>query len=230
MMETLDLGDLQFRVRWSTGRKTLGLTVERDGSLTLAAPMRCPGERLQKFAESRRFWVYVQLAKRNLLDRPVPIKEFVNGEGFTYLGRTYRLKLVEPSASEPLRLVAGRFELHQDRAAEAQTLFRAWFIRSGKVWLTRRVHRLAREVAVEPTGVQIQELGYRWGSCGKNHRLYFHWRVMTLPSSLVEYVIVHELLHLVEPHHTPAFWRRVARVMPDYERRKQALAECGGRV
>jgi len=212
MMETLDLGDLQFRVRWSTRRKTLGLTVERDGSLTLAAPVRCPEDRLQKFAESRRFWVYVQLAKRNLLDRPVPIKEFVNGEGFTYLGRTYRLKLVKPSDSEPLRL------------------FRAWFIRSGRAWLARRVERLAPQVGVEPAGVQVQDLGYRWGSCGKNGRLYFHWRVMTLPASLTEYVVLHELVHFKEPHHTPAFWRRVARVMPDYERRKQALAECGGRV
>ena len=229
-MDTLDFGDLHFRVRRSARRKTLGLTVERDGSLTLALPETCPLEWATQFAESRRFWVYVQLAKRNLLTRPVPIKEFVNGEGFTYLGRTYRLKLVDPTEVEPLRLVGGRFELHRDRTMEAEAVFRTWFIRTGKAWLTRRVHRLAREVGVEPTGVQIQELGYRWGSCGKNHRLYFHWRVMTLPASLVEYVVVHELVHLLEPHHTPAFWRRVARAMPDFERRKQALAVHGGQL
>jgi len=229
-MDTLDLDDLHFRVRRSARRKTLGLTVERDGSLTLALPETCPVERATQFAESRRFWVYVQLAKRNLLNQPVPIKEFVNGEGFTYLGRTYRLKLVDPTKPEPLRLVGGRFELHRGRTTEAEAVFRAWFIRTGKTWLTRRVQRLAREVGVEPTGVQIQELGYRWGSCGKNHRLYFHWRVMTLPASLVEYVVVHELVHLVEPHHTPTFWRRVARAMPDFERRKHALAAHGGQL
>lgn len=172
----------------------------------------------------------MQLAKRDLLTQPVPIKGFVNGEGFTYLGRAYRLKLVEPIHPEPLRLTGGRFELHRNRTQEAEADFRAWFIRNGKAWLTRRVHRLAREVGVEPTGVQIQDLGYHWGSCGKNKRLYFHWRVMTLPASLVEYVIVHELVHLLEPHHTPAFWRKVARAMPDYERRKLALAQHGGHL
>lgn len=229
-MDALDLGDLHIHIRWSTRRKTLGLTVERDGSLTLAAPATCPLERLRKFAESRRFWIYVQLAKRNLLGKPVPIKEFVSGEGFTYLGRNHRLKLVDPNGLEPLRLVAGRFELHRDRLDDAEAVFRAWFVRNGRAWLTRRVQRLAPEVGVEPTGVQVQDLGYRWGSCGRNRRLYFSWRVMTLPASLIEYVIAHELVHLHEPHHTPAFWRRVARVLPDFERRKQALAEHGGQL
>ena len=98
-MDHLDLGDLQFQVRWSTRRKTLGLTVERDGSLTLAAPQKCLEDRLVRFARAKTFWVYTQLAKRDLLRRTYEPKEFVSGEGFTYLGRTYRLKLVEPDGA-----------------------------------------------------------------------------------------------------------------------------------
>jgi predicted metal-dependent hydrolase len=64
--------------------------------------------------------------------------------------------------------------------------------------------------------VTVQDLGYRWGSCGKGGRLYFHWRTILLPPRIVDYVVVHELVHLLEPHHTPEFWQRVERAMPDY--------------
>ena len=82
--------------------------------------------------------------------------------------------------------------------------------------------------------VQVRELGYRWGSCGHKGDLYFHWRVAMLPRTLIEYVVVHELVHLIEPHHTNAFWDRVERVVSDWcdaygglRLRKQWLAENG---
>jgi hypothetical protein len=93
-----------------------------------------------------------------------------------------------------------------------------------------RVERQAGRLEVEPGGVEVRELGYRWGSCGKGGRLYFHWRSILLPPRIVEYVVVHELVHLREPHHTPAFWRAVERVLPDYAARKQWLAEHGASV
>ena len=75
--------------------------------------------------------------------------------------------------------------------------------------------------------VRVQDLGYRWGSCGKGGWLYFHWKTILLPARIVEYVVVHELAHLHEPHHTPAFWLRVERALPDFERRRAWLSERG---
>ena len=80
---------------------------------------------------------------------------------------------------------------------------------------------------VDPAGVRVQDLGYRWGSCGKGGWLYFHWKTILLPARIAEYVVVHEMAHLHEPHHTPEFWRRVERAMPDYEVRKIWLSEHG---
>jgi len=65
-------------------------------------------------------------------------------------------------------------------------------------------------------GVVVRELGYRWGSCSRGDTLNFHWRAVQLPPRITEYVIVHELVHLLEPHHKPAFWKRLERAMPDY--------------
>jgi predicted metal-dependent hydrolase len=227
-VDTLDPGDLHYQVRWSTRRKTLGLTVERDGSLTLAAPEACPMDRLRKFAESRRFWVYVQLARRDLLHRVYEPKSFVTGEGFSYLGRHYRLLLVEADEDAPLRLRDGRLQLHRDRAQDGPALLRRWYARLGQGWLSRRVQRLAAHAGVEPPPIQIQDLGYRWGSCGRNGRLYFNWRVMALPTPLVEYVVAHELVHLRESHHTQRFWRLLGRIMPDNGQFRERLARTGG--
>ena len=228
MMDHLDLGDLHFRVRWSTRRKTLGLTVERDGTITLAAPVGCSEDRLVKFARSRTYWVYIQLAKRDLLNRPREAREFVTGEGFTYLGRTYRLLLVDPDGGAPLSLKAGRLQLHRDRVNNGHDLLRRWYIKLGNAWLNDRVQRIASHAGVDAPAVQVQELGFRWGSCGRNGRLYFHYQVMTLPPALVEYVVAHELVHLKEPHHTPTFWRLLSRILPDFELRRDRLAQVGG--
>ena len=82
-------------------------------------------------------------------------------------------------------------------------------------------------MGVAPTGLEIRDLGHRWGSCAKSAKLNFHWATILLPASIVEYVVVHELAHLAEPNHTPEFWLRVERTMPDYAQRRQWLAEHG---
>ena len=88
-------------------------------------------------------------------------------------------------------------------------------------------HDAVRDEWKEELGVKVQDLGYRWGSCGKGDWLYFHWKAILLPARIAEYVVVHEIAHLHEPHHTPAFWLRVERAMPDYAQRKAWLAEHG---
>jgi hypothetical protein len=80
---------------------------------------------------------------------------------------------------------------------------------------------------VEPASVTVRDLGYRWGSCGKGGRLYFHWKTIMLPPPILEYVVVHELAHTHEANHSPAFWKRVERVLPDFAARKAWLAEQG---
>ncbi|HMQ72548.1 MAG TPA: M48 family metallopeptidase, partial [Rubrivivax sp.] len=94
-------------------------------------------------------------------------------------------------------------------------------------WLASKVKDFASRMDVAPTGVRVQDLGYRWGSCGKGDWLYFHWKTILLPARIAEYVVVHEMAHLHEPHHTPEFWRRVERALPDFERSKTWLAERG---
>jgi hypothetical protein len=225
-LSKLQVDDLQLHVRRSAQRKTMQITVERDGELMLSAPPEVGEMTLRAFVLAKRFWIYTKLAEKDRVQRQVPRKEFVGGEGFLYLGRSHRLKLVDDQAV-PLKLAAGRFCLLRDALPAAREHFVRWYSDRARAWLSSRVAEYQSRMEVAPAGVRVQDLGYRWGSCGKGDWLYFHWKAILLPARIAEYVVVHEIAHLHEPHHTPAFWIRVERAMPDYAQRKAWLAEHG---
>lgn len=224
--EQLQVDDLQFLIRRSMRRRTMQITVERSGELIISAPHEVDAVQLRAFVEEKRFWIYTKLAEKERLQRLVPRKEYVDGEGFLYLGRSYRLKLVDEQ-SVPLKLTGGRFTLLRAALPEAREHFIRWYSERARKWLYSRVTDYQTRMEIEPAGVKVQELGYRWGSCGKGNWLYFHWKTILLPARIADYVAVHEIAHLHEPHHTPAFWLRVDRAMPDYLQRKSWLAEHG---
>lgn len=233
MNESLIVGDLVYEIRRSSRRKTVGVTIDRDGALILHAPSDCRRETIESIGREKSLWVHTKLAERDLLFRPAHQREFVSGESFPYLGRSYRLLLLkdrEVEAQTPaLRLHEGRFKLRRDKLDGAQEHFRSWYARHAKPWIEQRVAVLSPRIEVKPEGVAIRDLGYRWASCGSKGVLSFNWCSICLPPGILEYLIVHELVHLREPHHTPEFWSRVERVIPNYERRKRWLAEEGGR-
>lgn len=230
MIEFLDIDGLEFEVRRSARRKTVGITVERRGELVLSVPVASKLADVERIARDNLFWVYTKLAEKNLLMQPPKPKQYVSGEGFFYLGRSYRLRLVDRSESlSAVRLYQGRFMLRRDAISDAERHFAAWYILHGQPWIEQRVNLFAERMGVKPRGFQIRELGYRWGSCSADNRLYFHWRTLALPPSSIEYIIVHELAHLIESNHTGEFWHQIQRVLPDMSARKSWLAEHGGR-
>lgn len=222
----IQVDDLHFAIRRSAKRRTMQITVERTGELILSAPLQVGIDQLRDFVNEKRFWIYTKLAEKDRLLRKVPRKEFVDGEGFLYLGRTHRLKLVETQDAS-LKLVNGRFALRSDAQADARLHFIRWYSERARAWLSGRMADYQSRMEVAPAGLKVQDLGYRWGSCGKGDWLYFHWKTILLPARIAEYVVVHEIAHLHEPHHTPAFWLRVERAMPDYLQRRTWLAEHG---
>jgi len=229
MKRDLTVDDLKFEIRWSPRRKTVELAVERHGELVIRAPEGTSTDRLAAAVKSKKFWLYSKIAeKASLRKHDPPAKEFVSGEGFHYLGRSYRLLLVAAKAQrQPLKLEQGRFKLIKDEADRGLTHFVRWYTEHARPWLTERVTRFAPRVGVEPARVEVRDLGYRWGSCGQNGTLNFHWKTILLPPSIVEYVVAHELVHLREDNHTPEFWMALERSMPDFEVRKRWLAANG---
>jgi len=225
-MTTLTFGELSFELRESARRRTVEITIERDGSLVLATPPEVPVEKLEHIVDQRRFWIYSKLIQKESLRTPAEQKTYLPGEGFHYLGRSHRLKLVD-EAQTPLRLHQSRFELLRSRQQDGRELFTQWYRTHLKSQLEAIVALFSDRVGATPQSIQIRELGNRWGSCNPKGDLYFHWRVALLPRPMIEYVVVHEMIHLVQPSHNRDFWDRVERIILDWETRKDWLAKNG---
>jgi predicted metal-dependent hydrolase len=222
MSETLEVGGLTFAVRRSQRRKTLGLVVDRGAALVVQAPQDTGSDELARWVQSRLLWVHRKLALKAQLAPNAREPEFVTGESFGYLGRTYRL-VITAGQDRPLRFDRQRFHLRADARPCATDHFRSWYVSVGRPWVDKRVAFLAPRAGVVPTRITIGDLGYRWGSCSRDGLISLNWRLLQLPVRLADYVIAHELAHLVEPHHGPAFLRVLDRSMPDWGARKEEL-------
>ncbi|WP_405890151.1 M48 family metallopeptidase [Streptomyces sp. NBC_00133] len=225
-----------FQVRVSSRRSKLGLTVERDGSVTLRAPSACDAERAEAFVRGSRQWIDGKLRLRDQL-RPVhPTRAFTDGETYRYLGREYRLLLVDESGA-PVRLSAGRLRLDKATAADVQMARRsvtAWYRRVGLNWAQGRLQPWAARMDVAEPAVTVRDVGRRWGTYRAGDtdsgQMSLHWAVFQLPAQLVDYVIAHELAHMRVAGHGPDYWRLLRRAIPECERLKEELDEMGRRV
>ncbi len=212
-------------------RATADIVVERDGSIIVRAPAQLPDERVEDIVEAKRYWIYKALAEWRDLNAIRVLREYRNGEGFLYLGRSYRLLLVAEQ-DEPLLLMGGRFHLRRnvvDRedSATAQTVFRNYYVARGMERIAERVNYYAPKVGVKPAGLDVRELGHRWASCSPKGRLAFHWKCMMAPQTIIDYIVVHELCHFHHRDHTDAFWNEVDKIMPVYRERKEWLRVNG---
>lgn len=209
-------------------RKTASIYVERDGQITLIAPEELSVQQIEKVLEGKRRWIYKNLAEWYDLNATRVERQFVNGEGFLYLGRSYRLKLVQKQ-EEPLLLKDGYFCLRVDLrpAAKAAAAFQSFYRDKGLVRINQRVAYFQTRMGVEPKSVKILDLKHRWASWTPGGNLNFHWKCMMSPAKILDYIVVHELAHLIVPDHSSKFWNEVDKLLPDFFERKEWLRVHG---
>jgi len=222
MTETLLINGLEFEVRRSQRRRTLGLTVDRFGELLVHVPSFTRREELKSWVEKKLLWVHQKLLLKDHAGTQAPQLEAVSGETIAYLGQNYRLKMIEKQA-QPLIFDGQWFKLRVRDRAEAARHFQKWYEHAGTDWLAQRVGQWQRKTGTSPKAIAVSGLGFRWASCGKDRVLRFNWQLFQFPVRLIDYVIVHELIHLTEPNHTPQFWQMLEAVMPDWKARKAGL-------
>ena len=224
----LEIAGVEVAVRERPARSTLEITVDRDGSVFVSVPAGTSDGRVSDFVGRKQEWVHRKLIEKADFLPSLPPKELVNGEGFQYLGRSYRLQLVhkQPVA---VKLDSGRLRLRSD-VNDGATAIKSWYRTVGGAWLDRRVLAWAARCEVSDVKLVVRDLGYRWGSLGVGGQLNIHWVTVQLPPSLIDYVLVHELMHRHIQGHGPAFWSRMERVLPNARSLKSRLAEEGSRV
>ena len=216
-----------FALKRSQKRKTLGIRVDLQG-VWVTAPRTWAWREIEKMVLSKADWIsrhqdhFKQMRRDGYSER-----RFVDGEVYSYLGRSYSLVRYGPEETPAIRLFNGNFEVWANGPRQTRALLEAWYReRAGEhipSWVAYWSRRMGHEV---PT-ILIRNQKQRWGSCNAKGELRLNWRIMLLPPELADYVIVHELAHVAVLNHSPAFWARVERFIPDYQERHERLSDYG---
>ena len=225
-VEYRDAGGFIAEVIRSRRRKTVDVRVEQ-GIVSVVVPSDLPVERIDALLADKRAWIKEKMILHREA-RPLSTRRFVSGEAIPYLGRNYRLKVVDGPFAAP-RVETGRLVVSVPGGAIQPEMVRnavlRWYRRRAQEKLKTKVARLAPVVGVKPGQVEVKAFRSRWGSCSPRGDVAFNWRIMMAPNRVVDYVVIHELCHLIQHDHSPAFWREVARRMPDYTECREWLKE-----
>ena len=192
----------------------------------VSVPMTLSDSRVRDLVTKRTPWIKNKLREQS--DRPItPPKEYVSGETVTYLGKNYRLKvLIGEQPSIKLRrgyVEATVTKTDIDTKNTIRSLLEHWYRSLAEKRLGEKTVRLARVIGVNPASVTVKNYKSRWGSCSTKGDISYNWRIILAPHSIVDYVVVHELCHMLEHNHSSKYWKHVERHVPNYRECREWL-------
>jgi predicted metal-dependent hydrolase len=208
-----------------TKRKTIALIVETDGSLTVRAPLRVSNKSIFELVEQKSGWIQRKQESARSFPPASQMKAFTSGETFWYLGKAYPLEIV-PDGVPALQL-DGKFYLARSRLPKAGAIFTRWYKDQAARTIEERAGWYAARFRLPYKQIKITSARGRWGSCSARDTLCFTWRLVMAPPEIIDYVIVHELVHLEEKNHSKNFWAKVEAILPDYLTCRKWLRQNG---
>ncbi len=227
---------INFEIKRGNRKKTVAIHVNPTASITVLSPRCLDEEKIRMILHKKARWIIEKQEQIKKNRNSNSVKQFVSGESFPYIGRYYRLKVMKSftGTEEKCRLVNGRFLVEVNgksggehgRTAIKKALME-WYFQHAEEKIGERASRFARLIGKWPASINIKNQEKRWGSCSRTGIIRFNWKIIMAPISVMDYVIVHELCHLIYPHHSSQFWQKVQSVISDYQRRRNWLKESG---
>lgn len=215
-------------------RKTLSLTVTPDRSIILKCPHQTEAERIESFLQKKWFWLEKQLSYFKKYDRKIYEKEYLSGEGFFYLGRQYRL-VVKRAKEDGVSLTRGELVVQTTKPVSHgrhnKRLLEAWFLARTESVLQERLDEMMHrfEDKATPT-MMLRDMKRRWGSFLRKEKILLNPKLIHVPKTCIDYVIVHELCHLRYKSHNAKFWQLLEEKYPGWEKVKERLELFGAQM
>jgi len=206
-------------------RKTLGITVQPNKEVLVKAPLNSQIEKIQKKVRKKAPWILKQQDHFLSFEPRTPERLYVSGETHLYLGRQYQLKITI-SEKEQVKYTGRFIEVFTPNKKRAKSLLLNWYKAKADIWFTKLAEPLVNrfdKYNVSPQKIDIKSMKYRWGSCSTNGRILLNPELIKAPKACIQYVILHELCHLVHRDHTKAFFDLQTKEMPDWEKWKNRL-------
>lgn len=202
-----------------SSRTSVGLRITQDG-LSVSAPYRMPAHLIESILLEKSAWILKKLEEA----KPHPALRWEDGEEITFLGKTYLLRIGD-SPRKRVELLDGFVDvgLRDSSPERVAAMVETWYKKRAVECFAERVAHYCARLGLEEPRLFLSSAKTRWGSCNSKREVRLNWRLVKLPIELIDYVVVHELSHLVEMNHSKAFWETVERACPDYRKARQEL-------
>ena len=208
-------------------RKTISLQVSSNSELIVSAPYFTPVAEIDRFVREKKDWIQKAIKRQKETVFTSKEKEYITGETFYYLGEPYPLEVFfAPDEMIGLVFWDNRFYLNSpDIPATKKDHFVRWYKTKAREYLGKRVDFYGRMLNIQAGNIRITSARSRWGSCSESNNLAFSFRLMMAHPAVIDYVVVHELMHVREKNHSGKFWQHVAQTMPDYKKHRGWLKD-----
>lgn len=226
---------IPYSLSTSHRRKSLSISVDQYG-VSVITPSNADIKRVEAILHKKAVWILKQLSDYKEMHSTAAVEHlFLSGEKLPYLGRQYRLKVIKKDTLEPsLRFYQGRFiaEVPVDTPEKdyrhlLHPLFVEWVRERAEKYAKDRVKRFTVKLQLKPNKIMIKDQEQRWGSCTPSGYILLNWRIFLAPTSIIDYVLAHELVHLKQMNHSKEYWDTLRMLLPDYEQRKEWLRKNG---
>ncbi|OQC38128.1 MAG: hypothetical protein BWX63_00597 [Bacteroidetes bacterium ADurb.Bin041] len=220
------LENIDITIEKTKRKKTVSIFIERDSSVRVLAPASASNETIETAIKSKEYLIFSKLAKWKELNQGKVNREYVNGQSFLYLGRNYRLKLTEDQ-NVPLKISGSFFLLDKKYLPKAEKVFKDFYKEKGLLKIKERIKVHEDKFSIKPTSVKVLDLQNRWASWTPKNGLNFHWKCVMAPVSVLDYIIMHEMVHLKYPNHSADFWNELDKKMPNFREQEKWLKRNG---
>ena len=200
----------------------------RNGEVRVLVPKRTHHAVIESFVAEKFDWINENL-KKQAIQPTVQAKQYIEGESFLFLGVERTLKLVT-GARKNIVLDDDSIRIYSSKSLASSTIknrLKKWMQTQAQLYLAKRTKTFAALLVVSPKLINTRSYKARWGCCSNKKEITYNWQIIMAPEHIIDYVIVHELCHIKEHNHSPAFWSHVENLMPDYKERKKWLDKNG---
>ncbi|MCX2679617.1 SprT family zinc-dependent metalloprotease [Galbibacter sp. EGI 63066] len=231
MSETVNIQSIEFGSRKINfelsyqDRKTLGIRVYPNCKVKVIAPYDTTEEKLKAKLREKAPWIIKQQLGFLSYQPLTPPRKYVNGETHLYLGRQYKLR-IEKSEINEVKLFRGRLLVLKKHNASVKNLLSEWYREKAFVHFEETLKKtilLFKRFEIDEPELQIRQMSTRWGSCTPKGKVILNPELIKAPKGSIEYVIIHELCHLIHHNHTRAFYDLQEAIMPDWKKWKERL-------
>jgi predicted metal-dependent hydrolase len=215
-----ELNSLDIEYRISPKRKSIAVMVTAEGRVVVTMPRGTSKENLARALAKHGTWI-----ERKVAERKAAWGQLKEGEAYL-LGEAFRLRVLKGGLG-PVILNGKEIRVPLPEGADLWSRLVTWYAERAWARLQERVRYFGACMGLATGPMELKGWKRRWGECHPDGTLKFNWRLILLPTEIIDYVVVHELAHLKVPGHNPSFWGVVAKVLPDYAARRQWLNQSG---